>query len=185
MTARTYLPVWLLSASLLGSLSSPATASYFGLGVGSAQYDIRPLLGTERVEEGAPFTLFVGNRGRNLGFELGLSGSQFDWKNYGGQASHHVSSAVFAGIAYTPMNPIVSLYGKLGLNFWSTTVDYLGSEYNGDDGVSPALGAGMDIAFAPSISFRFEYLYTLDVGDGVDKGNISMFTASGVFYFGR
>ena len=79
------------------------------------------------------------------------------------------------------MNSGFEFYGKIGLDYWHTSVDYAGVNYDGDTGMSLVLGGGLNLNINPGFSLRVEYKRMSDLGDGVDKGDIGQTTLLAVF----
>lgn len=174
--------VWLFLVVISVSNTAFATG-YFGVGFGKAQFDIKPLFGTNEVDDGTPFRLFGGVRGGNLGWETEISFADYDWSNKGGSATHHAGNVVISGLGYLPLSKSFDLYGKIGINFWNTTVDYAGATYEGESGADIAYGAGVNISATEAFSIRLEYQALPGLSDGVDDGDISQYTLNALFNF--
>ena len=175
-------------AAILLSSNNALAAGYLGLGFGTASWDIKPLLGLEEVDDGSPFKIFGGVRNGNFGWEIEFSMSEHDWYDSngivtfpGGKITHMADHLVFSGIGFLPLNRTFDLYGKVGLNIWSTTVDIQGFELEGDDGIDLAVGAGLNINVAQHFLIRLEGQYLPGIGDGLDEGDITQFTVNGAY----
>jgi len=154
--------------------------SYWGIGLGSSSWDLKPLLGAYELKDGPTLDVFFGVRNGNFGFEGELTASSHDWVGFSA-ATHHAANLIIAGIGYLPVGQSVDLYGKLGFDYWATSVDYFGYNYDGDRGISLVYGVGVQAAMTPTMSLRFEYKMMNDIGDGLDKGDLSQATLSLVF----
>ena len=116
---------------------SAAQTKYIGGGLGNATWDLEPL-GNE-LEDAMVFRGFMGMREDNFGWEGELSFSTHDWKNTSGEASHTAAHIVLSGVGFLPLFESMELFGKIGLNFWGTSVDYQGDIYEGDNGIEIAV----------------------------------------------
>jgi hypothetical protein len=176
-------------ALCLVASNSALAGGYIGLGFGTASWDIKPLLGTYEVDDGTPLRIFGGSRTGQLGWEIDFSMSEHDWyDNFGiiafspgGKITHMADNLIFSVIGFLPLSPTFDLYGKLGLNMWSTTVEVEGVELEGDDGIDLAAGAGLNINVAQNFLIRLEAQYLPGIGDGIDEGDITQFTAGGAY----
>ncbi|MBL1275043.1 MAG: porin family protein [Ectothiorhodospiraceae bacterium] len=157
--------------------------NYWGAGLGNASFDLQPLGGAFDLEDGTAIKVFAGNRKGDFGVDFEVSLSEHDWKGSNGFATHNAASLIISGVAYHPLTDIVDLYGKVGLNAWTTTVDFIGTSYEGDNGIGLALGAGIEIAVSDKFHFRAEYQMLNGLEDGIDSGDISQVTFSGVYYY--
>lgn len=161
-----------------------ASDGYFGGGAGRASYDITPLLGNFEVDSGVAYNFFLGSRNDNMGFETQFGFSEHDWTGLGrfGTASHKVSSIIFSGVAYAPINRVFDIYGKLGVNIWTVNVKAdipalnLAGTYEGDEGISIAYGLGIVADVHESFDIRMEFQGLPGLDDGLDKGDIKQFT---------
>ena len=151
--------------------------SYWGIGLGSSSWTLKPLHGAYELDNGATLDLVFGRKSGHLGFEGEFTFSSHDWKNYYGSATHNVGNLILAGMAYLPLGQSFELYGKIGADLWRTTVDYSGTTYDGDNGFSAVVGAGVNINITRTTGLRLEYKQMNGLGDGVDKGDIKQGTA--------
>jgi len=166
---------------LAGLLSTNAAAgTYWGIGLGSASWDLRPVFGTYELKDGPTLDAFFGVRTGNFGYEGELTFSSHDWVGYPA-ATHHAANFIFAGMGYIPVGQTIDIYGKLGFDYWHTTVDYYGGTFDGDSGISLVYGIGLSVGLSPTMDMRFEYKRMNDLGDGIDKGDMSQATLSLVF----
>ena len=172
----------LIMALTLAPADSYAGDSYWGIGFGKSSFNIKPLYGSNEVDDSGAFKVVIGSRFGNLGYEMDFSFASYDWKGLS-SATHNASNVVFAGLGYLPISDSFDIYGKLGLNLWGTTVDYSGTLYDGDNGVGVAYGAGMDIQVTDKMTIRAEYQAMNGIGDGIDEGDISNVTVSLLFDF--
>lgn len=173
---------------VLASLQSVTTVAsestkYFGFGLGSASWDLKPLNGSFELEDGTAFRAFMGQRSGNVGFEGEVAISSHDWKNSGGQATHNAFHLIISGIGFQEISSSIDLYGKVGLNLWSTDVDFLGANFEGEGGVDIALAAGIDFAVSKKVHLRAEYQILQGLEDGVDEGDINQFTVNAVINY--
>lgn len=159
-----------------------ADGVYFGGGFGTASWDLKPL-GVFDLEDNTALNLFWGARTQNFGGELSFAFSDHDWKGTGGQATHNASNLVVAGLGYLPLASTLDLYGKVGLNFWHTTVDFIGTNYDGDDGIDMTVGFGLNITVSPTFLLRLQYDYLPGLGDGLDDGDITMMTVNFAYVY--
>lgn len=174
----------LVAVGLLLSTSSIAFASsYFGGGIGNASWDLKPLFGSFELEDGTAIRLFYGTRTGNFGGEMELAFSEHDWKGSGGQATHNATHFIFSGVGYFPLANYVDLYGKVGLNLWGTSVDLLGANYEGEDGIDIALGFGLNFKATDQFIIRAEYQILPGLDDGIDEGDVTQFTVNGALVF--
>ena len=180
MLKQLLLGSWLLSAALI--TGSANAGNYWGLGLGNAAYDLK-VLGVVPLKDGTAVKFLWGNRNENIGMEAEFSFSSHDWEGAGGLATHNVGNLVFSGIGYFPVGSGFDVYGKAGLNLWSTTVDLVGTNYDGDSGVGLALGAGLDFATTDRFHLRLEYQMFNGIGDTIDEGDITQVTLSGTYYY--
>ena len=155
---------------------------YFGIGAGTASWDIKPLFGAFEVDNGTTIDILIGTRGGNLGFEGELTYSEHDWKGTSA-ATHNATNLILAGLGFLPISSSFELYGKVGMDLWTTSVDFLGYNYEGDDGVSLVLGAGVIVNITDTFGFRVEYKTMSGLGDGIDEGDMSQTTLLAVFKF--
>lgn len=180
---------WIFRAAIFvvacfGELATASAQTYLGLGVGNASYSLKSIVGYEEVDDGVVGKVVFGQRTANgLGFELDISGSSHDWNGLLGAATHDVTNFVIAGTANMSVAKDSELFGKLGINMWSTTVDVSGSTYEGDDGFGLAAGGGLEFRATKQIGIRGELLYLPGVSDGVDDGDVTELTLQGLWYF--
>lgn len=149
---------------------SAAKTKYIGGGLGNATWDLEPL-GNE-LEDAMVFRGFMGMREDNFGWEGELSFSTHDWKNTSGEASHTAAHIVLSGVGFLPLFESMELFGKIGLNFWGTSVDYQGDIYEGDNGIDLALGFGISFNLTDKVMLRFEHQSLPGLGDGIDEGDV-------------
>lgn len=168
---------------IFGSNLVFAEGLYFGAGLGNASWDLKPLYGSFELEDSTPFRLFLGSKTGVIGGEMEVDFSAHDWVGSGGQATHNASSLIFSGLYYIPIANGFDLYGKAGINIWHTTVDFVGVNYDGDDGIDIAAGFGLNFTMTPNFLLRIEYQYLPGLGDGVDKGDISQFTVNAAYSY--
>jgi opacity protein-like surface antigen len=170
----------LLTTSLI---STQVTAdNYWGLGLGNSSFDIRPFFNSFEVDDGAVIKFIMGSRSNNSGLELDFSFASYDWTGVS-NATHNVFNMTIAGIGYVPVADSVDLFGKVGMNIWSTTVDFIGSTYDGDDSIGLSIGGGIDFELSSRTHIRAEYQMLNGIGDGVDEGDISQFTVNAIFNY--
>jgi len=173
-------PVSLIFTTML--ISAPAFCDqYWGLGIGSASYDIKPLFGAREVDDGPMLRGFIGKRKDNAAFEMDASVGSFDW--IGSSDSHAVATLGVSGVGFIPLADTFEVYAKIGLSLYSTAVEYSGSVYEGETGVSLTAGAGVDINFTEKFGIRAEYQLMPGIDDGVDSGDIGLFTVNAVFQY--
>lgn len=154
--------------------------SYWGIGAGVSTWDLKPVYGTFDLENGPTLDLVMGLRNGNLGYEGEISFSSHNWVGYS-SAKHNAANLILAGIGYLPISPGFELYGKLGMDYWHTTVDVGAYNFDGDTGFSLVAGGGIKMNVAPNINLRLEYKRMNDLSDGVDKGDIGQTTLLVIF----
>lgn len=169
----------LLSAT---SHSAMAKKSYWGAGVGPSSFSLKPFFETDETEDGTAIRLLFGKRNNNTSFELDFSFADYDW-TYNPGNSHSVLNIVLSGVGYLPVSENFSLFGKVGVNIWSTTVDFLGETLDGDDGIGIAASGGIDFAASESFHITAEFQILPGLSDGIDDGDISQFLVNGVYYY--
>ena len=81
------------------------------------------------------------------------------------------------------MSETVDVYGKVGVNLWHTTVDLLGTKYDGDDGVGIAAGFGLNVSVSPYLVLRLQYDYLPGIGDSIDEGDLTMMTVNLAYFY--
>lgn len=155
---------------------------YWAIGGGVSSWDIKPLFGSVEVKNGPTLDILLGSRTGNFAFEGEFTFSSHDWVGYS-NATHNAGNLIIAGVGFVPVSPNFEFYGKLGLDYWRTTVDYGGYNYDGDTGLSLVLGAGMKMIINQGFDLRFEYKRMNGLGDGVDKGDIGQATVLAQFNF--
>jgi len=157
---------------------------YWGIGGGSSSWDIKPTDGIYRyeVKDGPTLDALIGSRVGQFAFEGELTYSTHDWRgaSYG---THKAANLIAAGLGFLSLSPTFELYGKLGLDFWSTTVDYYGLSYDGTTGMSAVVGVGMNFNISPTFSLRAEYKRMNGLGDGLDKGDLAQGTVLAIFHY--
>ena len=158
-------------AVLIAVVSLEANATgYFGIGIGDSSWDITDF-GLFELEEATAFNFFGGAKSGHTGFEVKFSIAGYDWVDTG-DATHNASNLAVFGVYFIPVSERVDVFGKLGLNLWSTDVDFLGLNYDGDDGIDIAYGIGFDINVTRRIFLRLEYEVFPGLEDGVDEGDV-------------
>ena len=172
----------LLLACLSISASPVFADGYWGIGVGNASLDLKPVFGTEELEDAAMLKVILGNRTGNFALEMDIAAGSFDWvgSTYN---SHTVAVVSGAMIGFWSINETLEFFAKFGVNTSSTSVDYLGSLYEGDSGFGITYGAGVMINFSNSFALRGEYQGITGIDDGVDSGYIEWFSVQAVFGF--
>jgi len=166
----------LIILTFIYSISGASASTYIGGGLGKATWDLKPVLGSYELEDSIALRLFGGIRSGNLGGEAELSFSSHDWKYFNGSASHNAGSIILSGVGYLPITSTFELYGKIGMNLWSTTVELLGETYEGDDGVDLAFGLGLNLKVTEELLIRLEYQSLPGLSDGLDEGDIKQYT---------
>ena len=156
--------------------------SYFGAGLGNSSWDITDQ-GLFNLEDSTAIRLFGGIKNDNIGFEAEFSFAGYDWEGFGGQNTHNASNLAFFGLYYVPISEGFEFFGKLGLNLWSTDVDFFGANFEGDDGVDIAYGFGVDVSASDTIKFRVEYDAFAGLGDGVDEGDVTQLMFNIVYFY--
>jgi opacity protein-like surface antigen len=163
------------------SLSQNSLAeSYWGIGAGVTTWNLKPLNGAVELDNGFTLDGLLGLRSGNLAMEGEFTISVNDWQNYS-DYYHTASNLIFAGVGFLPLSETIELYGKVGADFWRTTVHYQGSNYDGDNGVAFVVGAGARMKLTESFSLRLEYKQVNGLSDGLDEGNIGQTTLLAVF----
>lgn len=155
---------------------------YWGIGVGNSSWDLKPVFGTFDLKDGPTLDLLLGIRTGNFAYEGEFTFSSHDWVGVSG-ATHHAGNLILAGLGYLTINPAFELYGKLGIDFWKTTVDVGAYTFDGDTGTSLVLGFGANINISPTFNLRAEYKRMNGLGDGIDEGDIGQSTLIAVFKF--
>lgn len=156
---------------------------YWGLGLGKSSFDLTPLYGSFELDDAIAFKFVFGNKTDNTAFEMDMSFASYDWTGTYGDASHNALNLVLAGLGYLPLSESVDLFGKIGANLWSTTVDLGGVHYEGDGGVGLSIGGGIEFTFTESSRVRMEYQMLNGLGDGVDEGDITNFMLTAIFNY--
>ena len=182
MNNKTIIKYFLIGLFIFGFSSHSYAESYWSIGAGNASIDLKPLFGTEELEDSTMIKVIIGHRTDNNGLELDISVGNFDWVN-SSINSHTV--AVVSGnlVRYLPLNDSIELFAKIGVNTSSTTVDYQGLLYEGDSGFGFAYGAGIDFRLTESFAFRAEYQGITGIDDGIDSGDLDWLSIQAVFGF--
>ena len=173
------------SAILLGfsSLSTVVYADgYWGFGAGNASINLKPLYGTEKLEDSAMLQLIIGNRTDNFAFEINISAGVFDWE-YSSVNSHAVAVVSANALGFLPVSDRFELFAKLGANYSNTAVDYYGGTYEGDVGFGISYGAGAMLNLTERFSLRAEYQGLTGIDDGVDSGDLDWVSLQAIFSF--
>ncbi len=169
-------------AVLLALFSVEANAqSYFGFGAGDSSWDITDN-GLFELEDSTAFNFFSGAKNDRSGYEFKFSFAEYDWEG-GTDASHSATNLVFSGLYFVPMSERLEFFGKLGLNLWSTDVEFLGVDFEGDDGIGIAYGLGLDFTVTESVFLRAEYEVFPGLEDGVDDGDVDQVMFNIVFSY--
>ena len=145
---------------------------YWGLGAGSSSFDLN-VLGVVPLKDATAIQIFMGGRNGNVGYEFDFSTADYDWEGFDNIASHSVTNLVMSGIGYLPVSNGFDVYGKVGINFWSTDVEIESVTLEGDDGIDLTYGAGLNFAATDSLKLRLEYQVLTGLSDGIDSGDIS------------
>lgn len=191
MIVLNYLKGMIMNNNLMKALAVAASLcvcgnsnaeGYWGLGLGNASYDIKPFFGMFEVEDGLALRGFWGMKNENFGLEGEGTFSMHDWVGSGGDASHNVFNMVFSAVGYLPINDNVSFYGKAGLDLWSTSVDVVGTLYEGDSGIDIAFGLGVDFTVSEKTHVRVQYSAYSGIGDGLDEGDMDIISFDLAFY---
>jgi len=183
MKSKLFLVLAFFSGTLFINQNASADGMYWGGGVGTASWDLKPLNGIFELEDGTAINLFWGTRLQNFGGEMSFAFSSHDWKGSGGQATHNAGNLILAGLGYLPLSQTADVYGKIGVNLWHTTVDFLGAKYDGDDGVGIAAGFGLNVLVSPNLALRLQYDYLPGLGDRLDEGDVTMMTVNLAYYY--
>jgi hypothetical protein len=181
MQTKSILKICAALIALTLSQSSFA-GGYWAIGGGTTSWNIKPVYGTFEVENGPTFDILLGLRKGNFAFEGEFTYSSHDWVGVS-NATHNVGNLIFAGLGFLPIGQTFEIYGKLGVDFWKTTVDFGGANYDGDNSAAFIAGVGVNIKFTPTFNLRAEYKAVNGVGDGVDEGNLGQTTILAVFNF--
>ena len=179
MRVKSILAILIIVPAFLFSSSSFA-GSYWGIGLGTASWTLVPVYSSYQLKDGPVLDLFFGYRNGPFGYEGELTASSHDWAD-DPNATHHAANAIIAAMGYLPIAQNFDLYGKLGFDYWHTTVDYYGGTFDGDSGISLLYGVGMNIGLSRTMGMRIEYKQMNGLGDGIDKGDMSQTTLSLVF----
>jgi len=139
-----------------GCSQTASAGLYWGIGGGSSSWDIKPTDPFDNkyeVENGPTLDALIGNRVGQFAYEGELTYSTHDWKgaSYG---THKAANLIIAGLGFLSLSPTFEFYGKLGMDFWSTRVDYYGLSYDGTTGMSAVVGVGMNFNISPGFSLR-------------------------------
>jgi len=164
-------------------LSTAAIAeSYIGLGVGSASNDLKPLFGTQTLEDSPMAKVIIGVRTDNHAIELDISLGNFEWVGSNAN-SHTVVNVSFNLVGFMPVGDVLEVFGKLGGNMSSTAVEFGGTVYEGESGFGLSYGGGLIFNVSEDFSFRAEYQGLTGIDDGVDTGNIEWLSLQAVLDF--
>ena len=175
--------VKICAALIAVTLSQSSFAgNYWAIGGGSTSWDIKPVFGTYEVKDGPTLDILLGTRSGNFAFEGEFTFSSHDWVGVN-NATHNVGNLIFAGLGFLPIGQTFELYAKVGVDFWRTTVDFAGSNYDGDNSTAFIAGVGVNIKFTETFNLRAEYKTVSGVGDGIDEGNLGQTTILAVFNF--
>lgn len=155
--------------------------NYFGAGLGNSSWDITDQ-GLFNLEDSTAIRIFGGTKNDNTGFEAELSFAGYDWEGFGGN-THNASNLAIFGLYYVPISGGFDLFGKLGLNFWSTDIDFSGDNFEGDDGLDIAYGFGVDVTASDTIKFRVEYDTFSGLGEKVDEGDVTQLMFNIVYFY--
>ena len=169
-----------LGLGLLLLSHSVIAAGYWGIGVGEASIDLKPFFGTQELEDSPMLKVFLGSRVDDHAFEVDISAGNFDWVN-SNVNSHNIVNVSGNVLGFIPMNDTFELFGKIGINLSSTTVEFLGSLYEGDSGIGLSYGGGLLVNVTESFSLRAEYQGLTGIDDGVDSGSIDWVSLQAVF----
>ena len=168
---------------LLSATSHSAMAkNYWGFGAGPSSFSLKPLFESDETDDGTAIRFLFGKRSNNTSFEMDLSIIDYDWV-YNSGNSHSVVNLVLSGVGYLPVSENFSLFGKIGANIWSTTVDFIGETFDGDDGVGIAVSGGLDFSASESFHITLEYQLLPGLSDGLDDGDISQLLINGIYYY--
>lgn len=181
MSIKSILKICALLIAFTVSQSSFA-GNYWAIGAGSTTWDIKPVYGLFEVKDGPTLDLLLGIRNGNFAFEGEFTFSSHDWVGVS-NATHNAGNLIIAGLGFLPISQSFELYGKIGADYWKTTVDVGAYNFDGDSGVALVLGAGVNINITQGFSLRAEYKRMNGLGDGVDKGDIGQSTLLAVFKF--
>jgi len=188
MSAKYFLKICTILIAF-GCSQTAFAGLYWGIGGGSSSWDIKPTdtsYNTYEVKDGPTFDVLVGNRVGQFAFEGELTYSTHDLI-WGGpyDVTYKAANLMIAGLGFLSLSPAFELYGKLGMDFWSTRVDYYYSYGGYDDttGMSAVVGVGMNFNISPGVSLRAEYKRMNGLGDGFDKGDMSQATVMAVFHY--
>ena len=154
--------------------------AYFGAGFGNSSWDITDM-GLFELEEDTAIRLFGGVKDEGVGFEVSFSFAGYDWE--GSNNTHNASNLAFFGMWYLPLGESLDAFGKFGLNMWSTDVDFLGMNFEGDDGFDLAYGLGIDFSASEQSALRVEYEVYTGIDDGVEAGDVTQLMLSFVYFY--
>lgn len=98
---------------VLLSLSNFVMAeSYLGFGAGEASSDLKPLFGTQELEDSPMIKAFLGFRTDDHAFEVDVSLGTFDWVN-SNINSHAIVNVSANVVGFIPTGETLELFGKL------------------------------------------------------------------------
>lgn len=182
MKRKIFVQASVLSLGILFFSTSVLAGGYWGLGAGSASLDLKPLFGTEELEDSTMLKFILGSRTKNFALELDISAGVFDWVS--SSANSHAVAVVSGNVlGFIPISETFELFGKAGLNTSSTSVDYYGSVYEGDSGFGISYGAGLLVNVTEKFALRAEYQGITGIDDGVDSGDLDWVSVQLVFAF--
>jgi len=185
-------------------MTVPASAGYFGLGVGKnkvqdwddvgASLDDGSFSSQESEDSDTGFRVFGGFGGTDtISFEIGYSDfgeATFDAESDGsgfypaGPISLQASTTgIDFGIAgRIPLSDAVAVVGRIGMLMWEAEFDAQvsgGSGSESEDGNDIFFGGGLDFTFSPTVSLRGEFArYALDDND-IDSLSLSLIFRGG------
>ncbi|MDH5710468.1 MAG: outer membrane beta-barrel protein [Gammaproteobacteria bacterium] len=156
--------------------------SYLGFGAGEASSDLKPLFGTQELEDSPMLKVFLGFRTDDHALEVDISVGTFDWVN-SSLNSHTIVNVSGNVVGFIPMGETFELFGKIGVNLSSTTVEFLGETYEGESGIGLSYGGGLLLNFTEKFALRAEYQGVTGIDDGVDSGSLDWLSLQAVFTF--
>lgn len=169
-----YYKILKLSAGILLSvcaLNANAGGGYWGGALGSSSYDVVD----GELDDGTALRIFAGTKTDGLGFEVEFSFADYAIPTTGIDVT--ATNLIFSGIGYVPVANGADLYGKLGVNKWSTELTDGTQTADLEDGIGLAMGVGVNIVASERLNFRIEYqiLSRIEIEDGFD-GDITQLT---------
>ena len=126
--------------------------------------------------------VFLGNRIDDHAFEVDISVGDFDWVNTNA-ASHSIVNMSANALGFIPMSDTFELFGKIGINLSTTTVEFLGTDYEGESGIGLSYGGGLLVNLTETFALRAEYQALTGIDDGVDSGSLDWLSLQAVFVF--